>query len=51
MVKYARDQYKIFNKLYTVPTPVKQGESQGRMVIYGMDQILAYIAGDGYDKC
>jgi hypothetical protein len=51
MVKYAKAQYKIFNKVYTVPTPVLQGESQGRMIIYGMDQILSYIAGHGYDKC
>jgi len=51
MVKYATEQYKIFHKLYTLPTPVRQGEIQGRMIIYGIDQIFAFIAGHGYDKC
>ena len=51
MVKYATGQYKIFNKLYTVPVPVRQGEHQGRMVIYGIDQIFSFIGGHGYDRC
>ncbi len=33
MVKYATEQYKIFHKLYTLPTPVRQGEIQGRKIM------------------